>query len=163
MYANSSKNDQKNQRLIQGNEDADADIKRESGVSFHKLEQFETDGETPGKMDFLARIETLLGKNVAYYYMIFSAFMMSLNALCAKLTSAIPPFETLFFRSLFLIIILYIYIKYSAETISINDQRTRKSKKLIIFLSGLSLFLGWCYFYGISKMPLSEAIFLIYS
>ena len=85
---------------------------------------------------------------------------MCSNAVCVKLLVNIPPFELLFFRSILLLVFLAIYISYFNNQIAIND---RKNRRLILFQSLLAFFLGYCYFYGIKNMPLSEAIVIMYT
>ena len=139
--------------------------KRESRYSFHRtLDPLEIEGMTAMTPTEKPTIfQTLEGKyksTIAYYYMIISALFMCSNAVCAKLLVNIPPFELLFFRSILLLVFLAIYISYFDNNIIIND---RKNRRVIWFQSILAFFLGYCYFYGIKHMPLSEAIVIMYT
>lgn len=144
----------------------DDEAKRESRYSFHRtlepmeIEQITKSGISEEKPTFFKNLENRYRSSIAYYYMILSALFMCSNAVCVKLLEEIPPFELLFFRSILLIIFLAIYISHFDRNITIND---RKNRKLILTQSLLAFFLGYCYFYGLRHLPLTEAIVVMYT
>ena len=145
--------------------DIDPNEQRDSRYSFHRtLDPFEIetlkDDEPSEQPTFFQNLERKYKSRIAYYYMICSALFMGGNAVCVKLISRIPPFELLFFRSFFLILLLGVYISKIDKKVNIND---KKNKKLIIIQSILAFILGYCYFYGIKNMPLSEAVVVMYT
>lgn len=134
---------------------------RESRCSFHRpFEPLELETPKLSNPTIFQHLEAKYPSSIAYYYMILSALFMSSNAVCAKLLYEIPAFELLSYRSILLMVFLAIYIIYFDNTVMIND---RKNRKLIFMQSFLAFILGYCYFYGIKYMPLSEAIVLMYT
>lgn len=142
------------------------ETKRESRYSFHRtLDPLEIEQITKSALPLenstiFQKLEEKYHSSIAYYYMILSALFMCSNAVFAKLLENIPPFELLFFRSILLVLFLAIYMSYFDRHITIND---RKNRKLILFQSILAFFLGYCYFFGIKHLPLTEAIVVMYT
>lgn len=136
------------------------DLRKASSLSFRQSESILQKYEQQHQLTFFEKLEEKYEGKIGYYYMLVSVLCMSLNALFAKLLDDLPSFEILFFRSIFVIFLLYLHTKLFDPDLEIDD---KKNKRIIIILSGLAAAAAAFYLFGITKLPLAAAVVLIYT
>lgn len=106
------------------------------------------------------RLERAYPEKIGFYYLLCSILFMSLNAYFTQMADELPVPEITFFRSLFMMVGIYIFISRYHADLDVGD---RSHKKIVLILCLIGFPTALSYVYGVVRLQLTDAITIMIS
>jgi len=132
---------------------------RQSSFTFTRGEDLGLSSSIPSNTLF-GRLERAYPEKIGFYYLLCSILFMSLNAYFTQMADELPVPEITFFRSLFMMVGIYVFISRYHADLDVGD---RSHKKIVLILCLIGFPTALSYVYGVVTLQLTDAITIMIS
>jgi len=132
---------------------------RQSSFTFTRGEDLGLSGYNTSNTVF-GRLERAYPEKIGFYYLLCSILFMSLNAYFTQMADELPVPEITFFRSLFMMVGIWIFVSRYHADLDIGD---KSHKKVVIILCLIGFPTALSYVYGVVRLQLTDAITIMIS